>query len=41
MLQGVSVAMVTSNVTKMTASCSEIIDVSYGTITLLLRDKVL
>ena len=40
-LQGFPVAMVTRYITKMTASCSAIIDVSHGTITLLLRDKVL
>ena len=35
--QGFPVAMVTCYVTKMTASCLAIIDVSHGTITLLLR----
>ena len=41
LLQGFPVAMVTCFVTKTTASCSAIIDVLHGTITLLLRDKVL
>ena len=41
-LQGFPVAMVTCYVSKMTASCSTIIiDVSHGTIALLLCDKVL
>ena len=40
-LQGFPVILVTCYVTKMTASCSAIIDVSHGTITLMLRDKVL
>ena len=39
-LQGFPVAMVTYCVTKITASCSAIIEVSYGTITLLLRNSV-
>ena len=40
-LQGFLVAMVTCYITKMTASCLSIIDVSQGAITLLLHDKVL
>ena len=40
-LQAFPVAMVTVYVTKMNPSRSAIIDVSHGTITLLLRDKVL
>ena len=40
-LQGFTVAVVTCYVTKVTGSCSAIIDVLHGTITLLLRDKVL
>ena len=40
-LQGFPVSMVTCYATKMTASCSAIIGVSHGTITLLLHDKVL
>ena len=39
-LFGFPVAAVTYYVTITTASCSAIIDVSYGTITLLLRDTV-
>ena len=40
-LQGFSVAMVTCYATTMPASCSAIIGVSQGTVTLLLRDKAL
>ena len=40
-LQAFPVAMLTVYDTKMTPSRSAIIDVSHGTITLLLRDKVL
>ena len=39
-LQGFPVAMVTFYVTKMTKSFSAIIGVRYGSITLLLNDKV-
>ena len=40
-MQGFPVIIVTFYVTKMTASCSEIIGVLHGTRTLLLCDKVL
>ena len=40
-LQGFPVSMVTCYIKKTTTSCSVVIDVSHGTITLLLRDKVL
>ena len=40
-LHGFPVSMVTCYTKKTIASCSAIIDVSHGTITLLLRDKVL
>ena len=40
-LRGFPIVIITSYVTKMTASCLAINDVSHGIITLVLRDKVL